>query len=625
MTVDLAYFDLPAIQHNNPDPFSYPQLNDIPRSANASMELSHRSHEEPANLSIGGSEVSLSGLDFELDHADPGPLSSTDESNGLPTTSTPPTSPPEHPFMFTSFHPNHSKDSLNGRVSTPTKPSATGDNARSFSPSQHSPFSGSPFARHSPRTSSPLGRPSIPKIGSSSSLVGDANGSLSGRSPRITREAVQRKLEKQRSLESPLRESEPNTATRVDEPSSFRRSMDSPTQTKPNTPESMRRTPKRVPPPKITREPTHDGVISLDEDAQLVGPPRPSLLSRSRSDDNVGNAESSSLANLSDMKSALDRLMADVAGEATLGPDGKGVVGLKVEAVTEGIQAGRFTLPSSIPMSVDGEGGEPSGPVDISKPPKQDDAMEVEAETKVSNISETGLRPDSLLQANFLSPEPTGNEPVRATTPQPSSSIPARATSPQPSINMPTREQLIKAMKQRQREQREEDFDEAETSVEYTPPPRRVSVLRPNRRRSKSTGDAMAGVDRNATRKQADTVTAGTGGMLDNLGIEEEDLLADSIDRELRRLKGPNHTVGVSPSSYVILTNPLTLRYVYSLFFLRNTMFESVLKRFMLVRPKIKCLIQTLRETSTLARHGVPFVGLLIWLVPSDCYPCLIN
>ena len=200
-------------------------------------------------------------------------------------------------------------------------------------------------------------------------------------------------------------------------------------------------------------------------------------------------------------------------------------------------------------MSVDREGGEPSGSVDISGPHKQDDAMEVEAENKVSNISENELRPESLLQANFLSPEPTGNEPVRATTPQPSSSIPARATSPQPSVNMPTREQLIKAMKQRQREQREEDFDEmdAETSVEYTPPPRRVSVLRPNRRRSKSTGDAMTGVDRNATRKRADTVTAGPGGMLDNLGIEEEDLLADSIDRELRRLKGPNHTVGVTP------------------------------------------------------------------------------
>lgn len=238
----------------------------------------------------------------------------------------------------------------------------------------------------------------------------------------------------------------------------------------------------------------------------------------------------------------------------------------------------------------------------------------------MSNIPESGLRPDSLLQANFLSPEPTGNEPVRATTPQPSSSIPARATSPQPSINLPTREQLIKAMKQRQREQREEDFDEmdAETSVEYTPPPRRVSVLRPNRRRSKSTGDAMAGVDKNATRKRAETVTAGTSGMLDNLGIEEEDLLADSIDRELRRLKGPNHTVGISSPSYVVLTNRTTLNYVYSLFFLRNTMFESDLKLFMLVRPKIKCLIQILRETSTLARHGVPFAGPLIWLVPSD-------
>ncbi|KAI0090533.1 hypothetical protein BDY19DRAFT_991978 [Irpex rosettiformis] len=529
------------------DPLSYPQLKDVPGSLNMSKQTSRHFHEEHANLSIGGSEVSLSGLNFDLDLVEPGPLSSTDESSGLPTTSTPPTSPPNHPFMFTSLHSSRSKDSLNGAPSTPTKPLPTADNTRSHSPAQHSPFGNHPFARHSPRTGSPLARSSIPKVGSSSSLNGDGDGSLSGRSPRSTRETMQKRLEKQRSLENPLRESAGDILVGSDAPTPFRHSVDSPTLAKPTTPESMRRVPRRVPPPKITREPTHDGVVSLDEGTQQAGPPRPSLLSRSRSDDHVGNAESSSLGNLSDMKSALDRLMADVAGEATLGPDGKGVVGLKIEAVTEGIQAGRFTVPSSAAMPVDGEGDQSnhSISVDASGTHKEADAMDVEPEVKTSNGPDRGKRPESLLQANFLSPEPTGSDPPRATSPQPLADLPIRATSPQPSVNVPTREQLIKAMKQRQREQREEGYDEmdVETSVEYTPPPRQVSVLRPNRRRSKSASDTTANVERNVTRKRADTLMASTnGGLLDGLDIDEEDLLADSIDRELRRLKGPNHT-----------------------------------------------------------------------------------
>ncbi|KAI0698226.1 hypothetical protein BC835DRAFT_1335005 [Cytidiella melzeri] len=521
-------FSTPSTSLDHVDPFSYPQLRDMSRPIEMGIDSTNRSLEESANFSIGNSEVSLSGLNFEIDES--GPRSSTEESHGLPATSTPPTSPSNHPFMFTS-HPNSSKD---GRVSTPTKSSPLIDNPRTISPNQRSPFGGSPFARSPPsRNGSPLVRAGLSK-GSSGSVVGDANGSPSGRSPRVTREAVQKKLEEQ---SSPLRDSASERLPESDSQLQLKRAVDSPTHTRANTPTSLRLAPKRIPPPKLAREPTHDGVVSLGSDSQLSGPPRPSLLSRSRSDDDVANAQCSSLANLSDMKSALDRLMADVAGEATLAPDGKGVVGLKIEAVTEGIQAGRFTVPASVPTPIEGEADESNHaiPMDVSGPHDYDAPMDAVPEAS-GRDGLSGGRPESLLQAAFLSPEPTGTLPVRPTSPQ---------THAKDAIR--TREQLIKAMKQRRKEEEEpEDVSmDADTSVEFfTPPLRRISIKRPARRRSKSTGDAGEALESRGTRKRADTLMAGSsGGLLDSLGIdEEEDPLADSIDRELRKLKGSSST-----------------------------------------------------------------------------------
>lgn len=497
------------------------------------MDLGNRSHEETANLSIGNSEVSLSGLTFELDHDEPGARSSTEESHGMPATSTPPTSPPNNPFMFTSFHPNMSKENLTGRVSTPTKPSSFVDATRSGSPAQHSPLGGSPFARTpQSRNGSPFAR-SLPKSSSSSSLIGDLNGSPSGRSPRITREGVQKKLEKQRSLESPLRESVKDVLAESEQ---LRRSVDSPTHPQANTPNSSRHALKRIPPPKLTREPTYDGVLSLDPDAQPSGPPPPSLFSRSHSTDDATNVEGSSLANLNEMKSALDRLMADVAGEATLAADGKGVVGLKIEAVTEGIQAGRFSIPSVLPTPTEDEGDESNQAIPMDAEEQHEDRMDLVVEMKESDSPPFSGQSESLLQAGFLSPEPTGVSVSRPTSPQPQTKDAIR-----------TREKLIKAMKQRKREQEQEEED-LDTSVEYFAPPRRKSVRLPSRRRSRSTGDALEILEHHSGRKRAETLmTETSGGLLDSLGLDEEDdLLADSIDRELRRLKGPNHTVSIS-------------------------------------------------------------------------------
>jgi hypothetical protein len=522
VTYDIIYILIIAPSFQHTDPFSYPHLTDIPHSADVSKQMANHSHEESGNLSIGNSEVSLSGLNFELEREASGLRSSTEESQMGLATSTPPTSPPNHPFMFTSFS-NLSRESLSGRIATSNQPSPMADTAaRAGSPARFSPLGGSPFSRTTQsRNESPLTRHNLPKSASNSSLNSNANESLSGRSPRITRESVQQRLEKQRSLEGPLRDSLPGSNI----PSPLRRSVNSPTQVDTTPPTSSRVAPKRIPPPKITRETTHDGVISIDPKPESSGPPRPALLARSHSDDDISTGQASSLANLNDMKSALDRLMADVAGEATLASDEKVAIGLKVEAVTEGIQAGRFSITQSAEIGIDDASD--AMPVDDDRPNEANNRMSVMLETK----AEPSEQLDSLLHTGFLSPEPTGTTPSRPTSPKPQTKEAIRA-----------REQLIKATRQRRRDKEETEDMDADTSTEYITP-RRLSSRRSTRLRSRSTGET-AFPKAHVLRKRADTLEVGTsGGMLDSVGIDEEDPLSDSIDRELRKLKGPNHTV----------------------------------------------------------------------------------
>ena len=217
---------------------------------------------------------------------------------------------------------------------------------------------------------------------------------------------------------------------------------------------------------------------------------------------------------LTEMKSALDRLMADVAGEAQLGADGKSIVGLKVEAVTEGVKAGQFGVPSSGDhrMSVD-------------KDEEHDDKMDVDTastvDSHVENPRET-MNVSTLLHASFTSP--TLGAPASSLTRGPST--------------IKQREELIKAKRReaRRREREESDDGDAGDAMD-------TATGRPSRRRSKSTGDAEAMVPRkSAATRRHDNLSGGR--LLDMLPIEdEEDPLADSIDRELERLKGPGKVV----------------------------------------------------------------------------------
>ena len=135
--------------------------------------------------------------------------------------------------------------------------------------------------------------------------------------------------------------------------------------------------------------------------------------------------------------------------------------------------------------------------------------------------------PETLLSTGFISPTEL-NEPARPTSPRP----------PVVKDAIKTREELIKA-KKREARRREgggdlDDDDEGSSSKNYFAPRRPLPI----RRRSLSTGDADDLGRSTAVRRRATVMS--DGGLLDNVPIEDEedDPLADSIDRELNKLKG---------------------------------------------------------------------------------------
>lgn len=433
------------------------------------------------------------------------------------------------------------------------------------------------------RGGSPLPPPSRgvsplqPRSGSPSP-VSSRGGSPSGspRSPRISREEVQRRLAKKRSgsfdsiRNSPLldemRDQSKDTESANTTPSGRRVATD-------NVParaslEGGNKIP-RVPAPTLSRfNPSHDGIMAIDPEPQPIDPPRPTLPIRASSfqegtdtaaaspftdshlvnaynatlivEDSASGASSSSGTGstlvegtssmgpgvqLGDMKSALDRLMADVAGEAQMTADGKTVVGLKIEAVTEGVKARQFGMPAD---SHEDDGHDASA--------VNEDNMEVDVDPASKpdlrvNIPEPPKDVSALLHTSFASP--TLSAP---------SSVLTRVPSHREAIRK--REELIKAKKREARRREAEEEDESD-EADAERGSMRTDVGRPSRRRSKSTGDADALINRKSAAARRRDNWSG-GGLLDIIPFEgEEDLLTDTIDRELERLRGPNKVVSV--------------------------------------------------------------------------------
>ncbi|KAG9312056.1 hypothetical protein JVU11DRAFT_7337 [Chiua virens] len=217
----------------------------------------------------------------------------------------------------------------------------------------------------------------------------------------------------------------------------------------------------------------------------------------------LGLRDSMSSIQLGEMRSALDRLMDDVKGSSssnTEKPDTRPQV--RVELMTEGIKAGQFSANTS--SNVGDDSMQTATDMDLSLDDFRNEPIAQSAKTAPLPIQRAAT--DSVIYTG-----PSFKSPVEE--------APLPASPTKDAIRM--REELIL---QKRREARKRDEDE---SLGYYTPPRPSSMPpstgRPSRRRSRSTGDAGA-----LTKSE----------LLLDIGLDdaEEELLADSISKELRRL-----------------------------------------------------------------------------------------
>lgn len=561
---------------------------------------------DPANLSIGQSEVSLSNLDLEAELQkvfNPPPPGNKDNvprlsdlvpRNASFSTSTPPPHTPPLSFA-TSGSSSVSVDEqvvqrerspslhVPSQLHTSPVPTPTGSLAsRPASPSGVIPQrdlgspaafnvrrqSDSPLNLSSKLSGSPALRSASPSLRTGSPLreIASAQELQNERMPRtrISREDVQMRLMRKRSMESPLGSpapgspappAEPPAAENVDEDGQNTVAPDVGGSDKENdqrlgmtsgiidisaelattqTAEKRTSDANGQEDVKHNEEDPMDGAIlpaAENDDLLPIEPsireslqpqptpvrPQSSFGMLETSFDlsgglGMGLRDSMGSIQLGEMRSALDRLMDDVkgsSGSSTKKPNARSQV--RVELVTEGIKAGQFSANTSSNIG--------------------DDSMQTETDMDLSM--------DDFRSAPIVQPAGTGPLPIqRAVTDSvvymgpsfrsPVDEAPTPASPTKDAIR--AREELI-LQKRRQARRRDE-----EESMSYYTPPRPTSMPpstgRPSRRRSRSTGDAGA-----LTKSD----------MLLDLGISdtEEELLADSISKELRRLD-PEHRQGVS-------------------------------------------------------------------------------
>lgn len=444
------------------DPFA------IPGEGHQCIDLSFNSYRssdedsmDPANLSIGHSEVSLSGLEMEL-----GLMDDKHKTSGPKMSPRLPTAPTEESDSNHMSNPiPHGSPSLTENVLPPAI-------------SDPLPRVRSPTA---PQAPSPLRKEA--DFTTSSGL--SSSGSINGRTPRISREDVQRRLLRKRSTESPAPEERPvEPLPQVDEEEERKR-MSVMTDFDISAETAIVGTAERC----------HLTLASID--AQLQPKAHAIDLPHMESEGLKFDLSQFSIGSVDvEMKSALDRLMDDVAGSSSPGV----VIGLKAEAVAEGVEAKRFDVDDSIANEMTGGNESQGTSLGLERP-----AFPVRSATT----------PDLFAPLSASTSRSTSN----CSTPPP----------PPPKDAIRSREKLI-IEKRREARQREED----EAQGFYTPPHPSDKVLRgQSRRRSRSTGDMDDLVRRSA-------IDEDSKGMLDISGIVKQDAddLSDSIQRELRKIGG---------------------------------------------------------------------------------------
>jgi hypothetical protein len=419
--------------------------------------------------------------------------------------------------------------------------------------------SGSPALGTPTRGASPFSRglESMPSIGS---LNGRGSpGSLSQRNPRIDREDIHKRLLRKRNTDSPMPEETGHASTAADRPTGgdvTDMSMQSD-----NVPLALLRTSVLQP---LRREGTYDGVMSIDPNPQPADPPRPSVLMRAHSEVETNGTYGTGIADfqglelslpdgspgldislgaseatrvdIDDVRSALERLVQDVVTDSanasmTADPSPQDLKtkgsnsSLTAATVTKGIKARRYEALGDLDTTI--EEDEPL-----------DDRGDLQHATpNGSETSSSSQRtPELLSGGGFMSP----TSPTLSRNTSESSNAIQPIAKEKDAIRI--REQMI-LEKRREMRRREQDED-----MGYVTPPRNPpAVGRPSARRSMSTGDAE---DLQAAARLATLNPPGSSVLPDLVATEEKDPLAESIARELRKLRGSTKSVSLASDAF---------------------------------------------------------------------------
>ena len=500
--------------------------------------------EEELGLSTPNSQIQTSTPPLKL-KSPGGPHGKSIGSPGSRELPRPPRGRSESPLPTHTASPG--LEPSNGTASVPYLDSPS-FRSTSGSPALGTPTrGGSPFSR---------GLESMPSIGS---LNGRGSpGSLSRRNPRIDREDIHKRLLRKLNSDSPMPEETGEASTTADRSSGG--DINDMSMQSDNVPLALLRT--SVPKP-LHREATYDGVMSIDPNPQPADPPRPSVLMRAHSEVETSGTGGAGIADfqglelslpdgspgldirlgaseatrvdIDDVRSALERLVQDVVTDSAnasmtvhASPQDLKTKGsnasLTAAKVTKGINA-RY---------------EPFGDLDTTMEEDEpvDDSGDLQHATpNGSGTSSSSQRtPELLSGGGFMSPTSPTLSRNTSESSNPIQPIPKEKDA------IRLREQMI-LEKRREMRRREQDED-----MGYVTPPRNPpTVGRPSSRRSMSTGDAE---DLQAAARLATLNPPGSSVLPDLVATEENDPLAESIARELRKLRGSTKSVSLASDAF---------------------------------------------------------------------------
>ena len=380
----------------------------------------------------------------------------------------------------------------------------------------------------------------------------DSIGSLSRRNRRIDREDIHKRLLLKRNIDGPAPEETGESLTSADHPTNGDAS-DSSVQSD-DVPLGLLQA-SSLPP--LHREGTYDGVISIDPDPQPADPPLPSVLVRAHSEmETTGtrgagtatfqglelnlpdgsasfdfslnaSAPEATRVEIDEVKSALERLVQDVVTDsastsmlARPSPQNLKLKGsqdsIEIVEVTKSVRAKRYEPLGDLDAAMEEDG-----------PPDDHDDLQHATPNHSITSSSAQRTPELLSGGGFMGTSLSRNTSESSNEVQPMTKDAIRH-----------REQLI-LEKRREMRRREQDED-----MGYVTPPRNPpSAGRPSARRSMSTGDAE---DLQVAARLAALNPPGTSVLPDVVVTEEKDPLAESIARELRKLRGSTKSVSLA-------------------------------------------------------------------------------